>query len=196
MAGTHLKRKSSNGHRKTRFAAGVFGAMALTLAGICVPTQASAKTYLVNGVLSATPIGYGFKNLKKKIPGATLFNNMIGGEGSIKRSVVSDIRKRYAANPEEQFTLAGISSGADVIIAIAKEVAKDGIPIFYMAIVESSGGSLPPNVQNADNFVCAKSGPLCTKARVSGATTVPIDTGHIDMGDHPTVHSRVVSMAR
>ncbi|MEC9343352.1 MAG: hypothetical protein VYD64_05855 [Pseudomonadota bacterium] len=157
---------------------------------------ASAKTYLVNGVLSATAIGYGFKNLKKKIPGATLFNNMIGGEGTIRRTIIQDIRRRFAANPNEQFTLAGISSGANVILEVAEEVAKDGIPIFYLGIVESSGGTLPGNVQNADNFVCAKSGPLCTKAVVRGANTIQINTGHIDMGNHPTVHNRVVSMAR
>ena len=196
MAGMHLKRRTSNENGKTRFAASMLAVLALAIGSVCFSSQASAKTYLVNGVLSATPIGYGFKNLKKKIPNATLFNNMIGGEGSITRTVVNDIRKRHAANPQEQFTLAGISSGADVILAIAREVEKDGIPIFYMAIVESSGGSLPSNVQNADNFVCAKSGPLCTRARVAGANTVSIATGHIDMGDHPTVHNRVVAMAR
>ena len=167
-------------------------ALGLTLA----TAPAAAETYLVNGVLSATPIGYGFKNLKSKLPNARLFNNMIGGEGSIRRTIIQDIRQRHAANPAEQFTLAGISSGADVILAVAREVAKDGIPIHYMGIVESSGGTLPPNVANADNFVCAKTGPLCTKARVAGANTIAIDTGHIDLGNHPTVHSRVIANAR
>lgn len=157
---------------------------------------ASAKTYLVNGILSATPIGYGFKNLKKKLPGATLFNNLFGSEGTIRREIVADIRKRHAANPDEAFSLAGISSGADVIIQVARDVAKDGIRIFYLGIVESSGGALPGNVDHADNFICAKSGPLCTRAIVNGANTITVDTGHIDMGNSPVVHSRVISMSR
>ncbi|MCB1464931.1 MAG: hypothetical protein KDJ90_21515 [Nitratireductor sp.] len=164
--------------------------------GLSMPAAANAKTYLVNGILSATAIGYGFKNLKKKIPRATLFNNMFGGEGSIRRTIVQDIRKRHAANPEEQFTLAGISSGANVILQVASDVAKDGIPIFYLGIVESSGGALPANVQNADNFICSRKGPLCTMAPVRGANTIQINTSHIDMGDSPIVHNKVISMAR
>lgn len=158
---------------------------------------AAAKTYLVNGILSATAIGYGFKNLKKKIPNASLFLMVTGIEaGSIRKSIVADIRKRYASGSGEGFTLAGISAGADVVMQVAREVAKDGIPIHYIAIVEGNGGALPSNVQNADNFICAKPGPLCTMASVSGANTVRIDTGHIDMGNHPQVHARVIANSR
>lgn len=193
IAANRVNRFSTLGRRAGRIAG-----TTLLAAMLLVPVagSAKAKTYLVNGILSATPIGYGFKNLKKKIPGASLFNNLFGGEGSIRRSIVEDIRRRHATNPDEEFSLAGISSGADVILEVAREVAADGIQIFYLGIVESSGGNLPPNVMNADNFICAKSGPLCTRAGVGGANTIVIDTGHIDMGNHPTVHSRVISMAR
>lgn len=174
---------------------GAIAAM-IAVAALALPADAGAKTYLVNGILSATAIGYGFKNLKKKIPGASLFNMVTGLEaGGLRKQIANDIRKRHAANPAEQFTLAGISKGADVVIGIARDVAADGIPIRYIAIVESSGGSLPSNVQRADNFVCAKSGGLCTQRRVGGANTVPINTGHIDMGDHPTVHNSVIANA-
>jgi len=157
---------------------------------------AAAKTYLVNGILSATAIGYGFKNLKQKIPNASLFLMVTGIEaGSIRKSIANDIRKRYASGSGESFTLAGISAGADVVLQVARDVAKDGIPIRYIAIVESKGGALSSNVQSADNFICAKRGPLCTMANVSGANTIRIDTGHIDMGNHPTVHSRVIANA-
>lgn len=174
------------------------------LAGIvalaaCVgsPSDVSAKTYLVNGILSATPIGYGFKNLKKKIPGASLFLMVTGIEaGSIRNSIVSDIRKRHAANPDEQFTLAGISKGADVVLQVANDVARDNIAIHYLAIVEGSGGSVPANVQLADNFVCANGGGLCTQAGVRGANMIKLDTGHIDMGNSPVVHGRVVANAK
>lgn len=176
-------------------------AAVLALAVVLVaPTSgaAVAKTYLVNGILSATPIGYGFKNLKGKIPRASLFLMVTGIEaGSIRKAIANDIRKRHAANPDEQFSLAGISAGANVVIDVAKDVARDGIPIFYLGIVESSGGSLPSNVQNADNFICAsKVDPLCTQAIVGGANTVRVNTGHIDMGNNPVVHGRVISMAK
>lgn len=176
--------------------ASTLAALAMTAAAL-TPAEALAKTYLVNGILSATPIGYGFKNLKAKIPGASLFNMVSGLEaGQIRQTIVKDIRKRHAANPDEQFVLAGISKGADVIMQIARDVSADGIPIYYMAIVEGSGGSLPGNVQSADNFICAKAGALCTMAAVGGANTIRIDTGHIDMGNHPTVHGRVAANAK
>ncbi len=172
-------------------------AAALSFGAVSMASEAQAKTYLVNGILSATPIGYGFKNLKKKIPGASLFLMVSGIEaGSIRSTIVADIRKRHAANPDEQFTLAGISAGADVVLQVAREVASDNIPIYYLAIVESNGGSVTGNVGQADNFVCAKSGGLCNQKSVAGATTIAIDTGHIDMGNHATVHSRVIANAR
>lgn len=170
---------------------------ALALAFAALPAPATAKTYLVNGILSATPIGYGFKNLKKKIPNASLFLMVTGVEaGSIRKSIVEDIRKRHAANPSEGFALAGISAGANVVMDVAREVAKDGIDIHYLGIVEGHGGSVPANVAVADNFVCAKAGPLCNMETVSGANRIAIDTGHIDMGNHPTVHGRIVANSR
>lgn len=172
-------------------------AVAVMAAMMLAPVQASAKTYLVNGILSATPIGYGFKNLKEKIPSASLFLMVTGAEaGSIRRSIVDDIRRRHRADPSSQFALAGISKGADVILQVAQEVAREGIPIHYLGIVEGSGGTLPANVVSADNFVCARRGPLCTMRQVAGARTIPINTGHIDMGNHPTVHNRIIANAR
>jgi hypothetical protein len=172
-------------------------ACALALALAALPAPAFSKTYLVNGILSATPIGYGFKNLKKKIPNASLFLMVTGIEaGSIRKSIVEDIRKRHAANPSEGFALAGISAGANVVMDVAREVGNEGIPIHYLGIVEGHGGTVPGNVSVADNFVCAKAGPLCNMENVSGANRIAIDTGHIDMGNHPTVHGRIIANAR
>jgi hypothetical protein len=180
------------GRRAALFAAAGFLALGIAF----LPGAASAKTYLVNGILSATPIGYGFKNLKKKIPSASLFLMVTGAEaGQIRRTIADDIRKRHAANPDEQFTLAGISKGADVVLQIAQDVAKDNIPIAYLAIVEGNGGAVPGNVLKADNFICAKGGGLCAQAKVAGATTIPIDTGHIDMGNNELVHGSVIANA-
>ncbi|MCB1428956.1 MAG: hypothetical protein KDJ48_02065 [Nitratireductor sp.] len=171
-------------------------ALAASLA-LAMPGSAFAKTYLVNGILSATAIGYGFKNLKKKIPGASLFLMVTGIEaGSIRQTIVKDIRKRHAADPSEQFTLAGISAGANVVLQVAQDVARDGIPIHYLAIVEGDGGSLPANVSKADNFICAQRGALCNMKSVAGANTIRVNTGHIDMGNSPEVHNRVVANAR
>jgi hypothetical protein len=178
------------------------GIMAFIL-GLCLaaaPGTAMAKTYLVNGILSATPIGYGFKNLKKKLPSATLFLMVTGWEaGSIQNSIVEDIRARHAKNPDEGFSLAGISAGADVVLKVARELAKDGIPIHYLGVVESSGGPVPSNVANVDNFIC--NGGSCSKRplNATGSTnirTFHLDDGHINLGNNPTVHGRVISMAR
>lgn len=188
----------SSRNRDRRRAAGMFAAALVFAAALSVPGAASAKTYLVNGILSATPIGYGFKNLKAKLPNARLFNNIFGGEGSIRRTIVEDIRQRHNANPEEEFTLAGISSGADVVLAVAREVGRDGIQIHYLGIVESSGGTVPPNVAFADNFLCGGgvADLLCTRAPVTGAFTISLETNHINLGNHPTVHNRIIANAR
>jgi hypothetical protein len=164
------------------------------------PAMAHAATYLVNGILSATPIGYGFKNLKKKLPSAKLFLMVTGWEaGSIQNSIVTDIRARHASNPDEGFSLAGISAGADVVLKVARELASDGIPIHYLGVVESSGGSVPANVANVDNFICT--GGSCSKRPLNTgpSTTMRVfrlDDGHINLGNNPTVHGRVISMAR
>ena len=172
-------------------------AFGLALTVWSAPIAANAETYLVNGALSATPLGYGFKNLKAKLPSARLFNNLVGGEASIRHTIVNDIRTRHAANPQEQFTLAGISSGANVILQVARELSGDGIPIYYMAIVESSGGTVPPNVEFADNFICGGSpDPLCTRAKVAGANTIVVETNHINLGNNSLVHSRVIANAK
>ncbi|MCB1451672.1 MAG: hypothetical protein KDJ67_16430 [Nitratireductor sp.] len=182
---------------KRRFGSRIMTAAIAAAIAFAAPGAAQAKTYLVNGILSATAIGYGFKNLKKKIPGSSLFLMVTGIEaGSIRQTIVKDIRKRHAADPTEQFTLAGISAGANVVLQVAQEVAKDGIPIHYLAIVEGDGGSLPGNVANADNFICAQRGALCNMKSVSGANTIRVNTGHIDMGNSPEVHNRVVANAR
>lgn len=194
MASQPLKKSRLSFRRRATYALAGLGAIAACIGST---VEVSAKTYLVNGILSATPIGYGFKNLKKKIPGASLFLMVTGIEaGSIRNSIVNDIRKRHASNPDEQFTLAGISKGADVVLEVAHEVAKDNITIHYLAIVEGSGGSIPPNVEQADNFVCAHGGGLCTQAGVAGANLIRLDTGHIDMGNSPVVHGRVVANAK
>ena len=131
---------------------------------------ASAKTYLVNGILSATPIGYGFKNLKTKIPSMRPCSSMVTGSrpaGSASRSP-SDIRKRHAARSgARNFTLAGISAGADVVLEVARDVAPEGIRDLLSRHRRKQGRLATGERDSADNFICAKPGPLCTMAPVS-----------------------------
>ena len=68
-----------------------FIAATITVAALAFPLEASAKTYLVNGILSATAIGYGFKNLKAKIPNASLFLMVTGLEPAASASPSSRI---------------------------------------------------------------------------------------------------------
>ena len=174
---------------------------AVLSAGVAfAPAEVFAKTYLVNGILSATPIGYGFKNLKNKLPSARLFLMVTGFEaGSIRNTIIKDIRERHTANPGEKFSLAGISKGADVVVDVARALSREGIPIHYLGIVEGSGGSVPSNVANADNFIC--SGGSCNRTRYSssGGTNLRVfdlKDGHINLGNNPTVHGRVIANAR
>ena len=75
---------------------------------------ASARTYIVNGLVSAVPfIGYGMNNLGKRVPGSKVFSYITAIEGNrvIKPSILKDIEARYKSNPNEKINLIGISYG-------------------------------------------------------------------------------------
>ena len=174
--------------------------------GLVAPNTASARTYIVNGLVSAVPfIGYGMNNLGKRIPGSKVFSYISSIEGSrvIKPNILSDIEARYRKNPNDPINLIGISYGANMVSEIANTLAKKGIPINYLGIIEGSKlFRIKANVAMADNFTCTA--PQCTKKRVSlasGNTTTSLgqfslDDGHIDLGDNKQVHSRILSRIR
>ena len=167
--------------------------------------QAASRTYLVNGIASAIPfIGYGMRNLKKKIGSAKLFSYITSAEGSaVARNITRDAIAQYKMNPNVKINLIGISYGANMITKIAGSLAAKGIPVNYLGIID--GTALTPlrsNVKRADNFTCTKSD--CTGARVSftggNKTTIlkkfSINSSHIPLGDNAQVHRRVVSQIR
>ena len=173
---------------------------------LLVPNIASARTYIVNGLVSAVPfIGYGMNNLGKRIPSAKVFSYITSVEGSrvIKPSILSDIEARYKSNPGDPINLIGISYGANMVSEIANTLAKKNIPVNYLAIIEGNKlYRIRDNVAKADNFICTA--PQCTKKKVSLASgnkttslgQFSLDDGHIDLGNNKRVHSRILSRIR
>jgi len=169
------------------------------------PTIGPQKTYLINGLLSAVPfIGYGFRNLKKKMPDAKLYSYMgvVEGPAVIAPAIVKEAEAAYRANPTTAINLIGISLGADLITVIAAKLADKDIPVNYFGIVD--GTHLQPiqaNVRKADNLTCSNLD--CTRAKVRlapGNTTTKLDTkvyssSHIPLGDLEEMHTRVISQS-
>lgn len=167
---------------------------------------ANARTYIVNGLVSAVPfIGYGMNNLGKRLPSAKVFSYItsIEGNGVIKPNIIADIEARYKRNPNEPVNLIGISYGANMVAEIAHILAKKNIPVNYLATIEgTSMRAIKPNVRVADNFICT--GAECSKKRVrlaSGNKSTRLSQfsykdGHIDLGNNKKVHGRIVSRVR
>ena len=181
-------------------------ASAALIAASAIPARADgpaeSKTWLINGLASAVPfIGYGFANLKKKIPGAELYSYMSPVEGStiIQAKILSEIRQAYRRNPNVEINLIGISYGANLITWMSAELNKEGIPISYLGVVDGLPlGSVPPNVRRVDNFTCTVPGCLADKIRLTRDNTVTIknafkfNTTHIALGDNEVMHQRVL----
>lgn len=171
-----------------------------------LPNASHARTYIVNGIASAVPfIGYGMNNLGKRIPGSKVFSYITSIEGNrvIKPRILQDIEARYARNPNEPINLIGISYGANMISDIVGKLAKKGIPVNYLGIIEGTSlRAIPPTVLKADNFICTSA--ECSKKRVrlsGGNTTTSLGQftykdGHIDLGNNKKVHSRIISRIR
>ena len=184
----------------------VAGTTAFMMLSMITP-QAHARTYIVNGLASAVPfIGYGMNNLGKKIPGSKVFSYITSIEGNriIKPNIMADIEARYKRNPNEPINLIGISYGANMVSEIASHLARKGIPVNYLGIIEC-GSSLKPinsNVRLAHNFVCT--GLECTKkgiGAVSGNLVTKIqqfkfNDGHIDLGNNKSVHNKILNGIR
>ncbi|MEM9331858.1 MAG: hypothetical protein AAGA53_11070 [Pseudomonadota bacterium] len=169
-------------------------------------TTATARTYLVNGLVSAVPfIGYGMNNLGKRIPGAKVFSYITSIEGNriIKPNIIADIEARYKRNPNEPINLVGISYGANLVTEIASTLASKGIPVSYLATIEgTSMRAIKSNVRVADNFTCTGSECSKKKVRLAGGNTTTrlaqfsYQDGHIDLGNNKKVHARITSRVR
>lgn len=160
---------------------------------------APKKVYLVNGLLSKA-LGYGLTNLSKKIPSARHFKFAGAVTAAAVNGIIADATRAYNKDPSTQISLVGISQGANAVSRIAAALYKKGVPVHYLAIVE--GGSLSPiydNVRKADNFVCTNSGCSGKPLRRGGGNSrtqmqvIKLNTGHIDSGNHPKMHNRVIN---
>jgi len=165
----------------------------------------ASRTYLINGIASAVPfIGYGMRNLKKKISGAKLFSYLTSGEGkAVARNITKDAISLHAANPDVKINLIGISYGANMVTKIASSLAKKGISVNYLGIIDGTElTSLRSNVKKADNFTCTNSDCTGAKVRFSGGNTstvfkkFSIKSSHIPLGNNAQVHSRVIAQIR
>ena len=177
--------------------------LAIAAAGNPVTARAvEQKTYLINGLASAIPfIGYGFSNLQKKIPGAVLYSYLSPVEGStiIQPKILNDIRKAVKRNPDVEINLIGISYGANLITRMGADLADEGIKISYMGVIDGLPlGNVTSNVRRVDNFTCRLPGCLRDRVRLTKGNNITIANAfdytatHIDMGNHPEVHQRIL----
>jgi len=160
------------------------------------------KTYLINGLASAVPfIGFGMRNLKKKMPGAKIYSYLTPVEGSIAvaPAVLNDIAKAHKIDPNVEVNLIGISYGANLIMQIASRLKKKGIRVNYLGIIEGTTlARIPSNVDVADNFTCTYLD--CTRAKAklaSGNTTTRLESfkfnsSHIPLGNNKKMHDRII----
>ncbi|MCB1386698.1 MAG: hypothetical protein KDJ80_12265 [Nitratireductor sp.] len=167
--------------------------------------QRPKKTYLINGLLSAVPfIGYGFRHLKEKIPGAELYSYMgvVEGPTIIAPKVVKEAEAAWKQNPDTMINLVGISLGADLVTVIANQLNEKGVPVNYLGIVDGTHlQPIPANVRKADNLTCSNLD--CTRAKAhlaKGNDTTRFEkkiyrSSHIPLGDHAELHSRVIEQA-
>lgn len=161
------------------------------------------KTYLINGLASSVEsIGYGFRNLSKKIPGSVLHNYASFVESStvIRSKVTRQLKAAYREDPDVEINLIGISFGANIVTLIAADLDRAGIPVNYLVTME--GPAMVPvadNVRVADNFSCTNLDCFRTKSRLAWGNrttryaTFKIRASHIPLADHPDVHRRIIA---
>ena len=157
------------------------------------------KVYLVNGLFSKV-FGYGLTNLSRKIPYARHFKFAGGVPQSTINGIIADATRAYNADPTTEISLVGISQGAKAVASIAAALARQGVQVHYLAAIE--GGDMvtvQDNVKKADSFVC--DGADCARKplyraggnSVTRMQTFTLHTGHIDSGNAPSMHSRVIA---
>lgn len=164
------------------------------------------KTYLINGLMSAIPfIGFGFRNLHKKMPEAQIYSYLspIESAGIIMPKVMKDIEAAYAKDPNVKINLIGISLGADFVSIVAEKLHRKNIPVNYLGIVD--GTSLRPvqsNVKKVDNLTCTYLDCVRGRVRLAKGNTTTIlikkkfKSSHIPLGNNEELHTRVIAQSR
>lgn len=169
------------------------------------PASAQAveqRTFLINGLASAVPfIGYGFANLKDRIPGAKLYSYLspVEGQAVIRPRIMAEIRAAHKRNPNVEINLIGISYGANLITRMGADLERDGIQVSYMGLLDGLPlARVTSNVRRVDNFICNLPGCLRDKVRLSRGNDLTIHhhfaytTTHIALGNNNDVHQRIL----
>ncbi len=166
------------------------------------PAHIESKTYLINGLVSAVPfIGYGMANLKKKIPGASLYSYVspVEGTGVIQPKILREIRKLHKRNPNIQINLIGISYGATMVTSISAKLARENIPVNYLGVVDGRPlTKIHANVKRADNFTCTFIDCIGVRLRLAGGNTstqkvaFKFRSTHINLGNNNDMHTRIM----
>lgn len=164
------------------------------------------KTYLINGLMSAIPfIGFGFRNLHKKMPEAQIYSYLspVESVGIIMPKVMKDIEAAYAKDPNVAINLIGISLGADFVSIVAEKLHRKNIPVNYLGIVD--GTMLRPiqsNVKKVDNLTCTYLDCVRGRVRLAKGNSNTIFTkkkyksSHIPLGNNEQLHARVIAQSR
>jgi hypothetical protein len=173
----------------------IFLSLALLWPGSVSATHAeSSMTILIDGFASASPlIGYGLRNLKKKIPDAQLYSYVGAVEGwtYIAPKVVRDVRNAYRHDPDIEINLIGASFGANLLTRIVAKLDESDIPISYLGIIDGLPLTpIPPNVRRVDNFTCSLIGCLRDKIEL----TVGNDTTISSSFDFATTHVAISNL--
>jgi hypothetical protein len=162
----------------------------------------NSLTILINGFASAVPfVGYGFQNLKEKIPGAQLYSYIGAVEGwtYIAPKVLNDVRTAYRNNPDIEINLIGVSFGANLLTRIVAKLDKDGIPVSYLGIIDGLPLTpITPNVRRVDNFTCSVVGCLRDNTELTKGNVITISnafdykTSHIELPNNHEVQRRIL----
>ena len=162
-------------------------------------TAAPKKVYLVNGLFSKA-LGYGLTNLSKKMPYARHFKFSGGVTAAAINGIITDAERAYKKDPSTQISLIGISQGANAIVKIANALNSKGVKVHYLGVIEGGARAIiPANVTKADNFICTASNCNRNSLKRAGGNnvtriqTINLDTGHVDSGNHATMHRRVIN---
>ena len=168
---------------------------------IATPTSKSL-TILIDCFASASPlVGYGLRNLKKKIPGAQLYSYVGAIEGwtYIAPKVIRDIGKAYRSDPDIEINLIGASFGANLLTRIVAKLDKEGIPVSYLGIIDGLPLTpITPNVRRVDNFTCSFVGCLRDSIELTDGNDITIisafdyEATHIAISNHDEVQRRIL----
>jgi len=180
------------------------GLLLLSTEVVCAQpaSQYQSKTILINGFGSAASfIGFGFRNLQKKISGAELYSYVGPMEGwtIIAPKVLRDVRTAYRKNPNVAINLIGVSFGANLLTRIVAKLHKENIPVSYLGILDGYPLTpVTPNVRRVDNFTCTAIGCLKDEVELSAGNDVTIhyafkyNTTHIKLPDKFEVQRRIL----